>query len=192
MGLAQWVLMILLALPAAYTDRNEENRHERMAVIADAITEVCVRATCEGAYEGPSCEPIWHRSHRELAALLVTKGWWESRFASHVHAGKCKKDECDAVKTQYGVIHLARSPWQLQRTSFSEDVWDHMLGDDLSSTRNAAWAAARVLAYGMDQCHTPRGALSWYGAQTCQWQGAGNRYRTYERLMAMPEKTPEK
>ena len=184
MDLAQWVLMVLLALPAAYVDRDEVDRAQRMEVIADAVSEVCDRATCENAYADDQCRPIWHRSKRELAALLVTKGWWESRFALNVHAGKCKPYECDAIKYKGTIIHRARSPWQLQRTAFSEHEWDHMTGTGLKPTRNAAWAAAKVLSRGSSRCKTPFGTLSWYGRQRCDWRGARPRYRTYTRIMS--------
>jgi len=154
-----------------------------MRTIATAVAHASHRATCTDAYDDPRCEPIWHGSSRKLAAMLVTKGWWESRFVSNVHAGQCKDYECDATKTRWGIVHRARSPWQIQRTSYSEALWDDMLGDDLEPTRNAAWVAAKILSTGRNKCRSDYGTLSWYGVQRCEWSGAKNRYLTFTKLV---------
>jgi hypothetical protein len=172
----QWVLAILLSLPPAYADNETtEQRDDRMFTIASAIDEVSDRATCQGFYDEDGCLPIWSGTKRQLDALLVTKGWWESRFSLRVHAGKCRPDECDFGR--------ARSPWQLQRTAYSEPEWSTMVGVGLRPTRQAAWSAAKVLSEGMRRCKSPHGALAWYGVQRCQWSGAKNRFGTYSRLI---------
>jgi hypothetical protein len=160
-----------------------------MSTIGRAVVEVVMRARCAGAYAVPAyavpaCKPIWFGGEKELAALLITKGWWESRFAKNVHEGKCDSNECDAVKLRDGgVVHRARSPWQLQRTAYSDPEWPTMVGTSFEATRDAAWAAAKVLAEGQRRCKSARGALSWYGWQRCEASGVGNRLVTYERLM---------
>jgi hypothetical protein len=178
------VLLMLLSLPPAYVDRDEIGRDARMSVIAGAIAEVSDRASCVGEYASKTgCVRIWDDGEKKLAALLVTKGWHESRFARHVHAGECKPDECDAVVVKGIVFHRARSPWQLQRTAYSDPEWSTMVGTSFEATRDAAWAAAKVLAEGQRRCKSARGALSWYGWQRCEASGVGNRLVTYERLM---------
>ena len=182
MELTTIVLSMLLSLRPAYIDQNEVDRSARMAVLAYAIADVCYQATCKAPYVA-QCDPIWTGTDRELAAMLVTKGWWESRFASNVHAGKCKPDECDPKMYRGVLIHTARSPWQLQRTSYAEALWDQLEGDSLEKTRNASWVAATILSEGRRRCRSDFGTLSWYGIQRCSWHPAKRRYSTYLRLM---------
>jgi hypothetical protein len=183
MSLSAWVLAAVLSLPPAYADREETGRAERMTTVANAVVEVTARATCADSYAVPRCSPIWSGDRRSLAALLIAKGWWESRFARNVHEGQCRPDECDAVKWRGQIVHRARSPWQLQRTAYSSPEWDEMVGTSYPATRAAAWAAAKVLSEGSRRCQSPRGALAWYAAGRCTWSGAGSRAATYERLM---------
>lgn len=185
MKLTATILSMLLSLPPAYTDVEEEGREQRMQVVAAAIAHASTRAACVEPYDDPRCKPIWHRSEVELGALLVTKGWWESRFALNVHEGKCKPYECDAHEWRGTIVHRARSPWQFQRTSYSEDLWDVSVGTDFESTRNAAWVATRVLATGMDHCKNAYGALSWYAVHRCDWSKTTNRFGTYTKLMQL-------
>lgn len=184
MKLTATVLSMLLSLPPAYTDAEETGRDQRMQTVAEAIAHAATRATCVDPYNDPRCEPIWERSEVELAALLVTKGWWESRFARNVHEGNCKPYECDAVRTAFGIRHMSRTPWQFQRTSYSQDLWDKSVGVDFEATRNAAWVATRVLARGMSQCKNAYGALSWYAVNRCEWSKTKNRHSTFTKLMA--------
>jgi hypothetical protein len=184
MKLSAVILGMLLSLPPAYTDQNEVDRDERMETIADAVAHAVARATCTELYEDSRCDPIYEGQPKRLAALVVTKGWWESRFAKNVHAGDCRDYECDPVELANGTIrHMARSPWQIQRTSWSSDLWDDLEGLGFEQTRNAAWVATKIMSRGVSQCHTAYGALSWYGVQRCQWSGAKNRYATYKKLM---------
>lgn len=184
--LTHWILAMLMVFPPCYRDKNEPNRSERMATIASAIDDATARATCSEPFDVPDCSPMWSRSQRELAAMLVTKGWWESRFASNVHAGRCGPEECDAIRYNGIIVHRARSPWQLQRTSFTVDEWSKMVGTDIEATRHAAFAASKILSEGMVRCKTVQGALSWYGAGRCMWSGSARRHRTFRKLMAVP------
>lgn len=185
MELTSITLAMLLSLPPAYVDREEVGRETRMQVIADAVAQTTERASCTGAYEEPSCTAIWKDEPRQLAALLITKGWWESRFVKNVHEGRCKKDECDATEWNGVLIHRARSPWQFQKTSYAADLWAHSKGADLNSTRNAAFVAARILSDGKKRCRSNYGALAYYGLQRCQWKGARRRYLTFTKLMVV-------
>lgn len=180
------VLAMLLMLPPAYVDRDEEGRQERMGVIADAVSQATERASCSGEYASEKkCVAIWHGEPKQLAALLVTKGWHESRFAKNVHEGRCKKDECDPKMWRGVLVHAARSPWQFQRTSYASDLWKHTKGAGLGATRNAAFVAARILSEGKKRCRSNYGALAFYGIQQCQWKGARRRYSTFVKLMEM-------
>jgi len=179
---------MLLSLPPAYVDRDEPGRDQRMQTIADAVAHATARASCTGPYDEAGCEPIWQDSPTNLAALVVTKGWWESRFVRNVHEGKCRPDECDPIRTPQGIVHRARSPWQIQRTAYSERFWTSMVGTGFKPTRNAAWVAATILAEGKRRCRSYYGALAWYGVQRCDWSGAKRRFFTYTKLVEKASK----
>jgi hypothetical protein len=189
----QLVLAMLMSLPPAYADRQEEGRQERMETIADAITQATEVATCSGRLEGSEkCNVMFEGEPRQLATLLVTKGWWESRYAKNVHEGNCARYECDATIVNGVVVHKARSPWQFQKTSFSYDLWGKSVGTDLRATRNAALIAARVLSSGMNKCQHAQGALAYYANSRCRWSKAGNRYRTFRKLMTVRIEDPNR
>ncbi|MFA5053094.1 MAG: hypothetical protein WC565_03485 [Parcubacteria group bacterium] len=186
MSLHASVMTMLLALPPAHADLDEQNRSERVEVIASAISQATQRACCSGAYASEECSRLWAGSESSLAALIVTKGWWESRFALNVHLGECKPWECDAVKLSNGsVMHLARTPWQFQRTAFSAPLWTDMVGTGIEPTRNAAWVAARILSHGMKSCKSIEGTIAWYATGRCQWSKARDRYATYRKLTSL-------
>ena len=103
MSLTAYTLGILLSLPPAYSDQEEINRNQRMQVIAEAIAQASHRATCTERFKSPDCERVWPDTPQELAALLVTKGWWESRFASNVHQDHCQHIEATVGKDERGV-----------------------------------------------------------------------------------------
>lgn len=158
------ILAILLSLPA-YQDRETTiDREIRLGLVAEAIEA----AVTEVETERP----------RELAAMLVATGWWESRYARHVHEGRCRTrvGECD-----YG---RARSPWQLHQSPMVPlDEWRAMRGADLESTRIAATAAARVLSAFRGRCGSVAGAIALYATgRSCRWSGAANRARMVTRI----------
>jgi len=189
MNLSSIVLAMVISLPPAYTDREETGREARMRTIAEAVTQATERACCEGY--GESCEPIWNGRPEDLAALIVTKGWWESRFALNVHEGKCKPYECDPAKSMRGhITHLARTPWQFQRTGFSAPFWNDMVGTGLQPTRNAAWVAATILSRGYNACRSFEGALAWYAVGRCNYSKAGNRHVTFRKLQTIVDSKP--
>jgi hypothetical protein len=190
MNFAQYLLLVLLSLPGAYHDKETwDERVERMTVVADAVDEVASRATCSERYNDPSCEKVWPRSKKELALLLVTKAWWESRFALNVHEGNCRDFECDAYKTRSGrIIHRARTLWQIQMTGLVKRTeWDSMVGTDFESTRMAAWVATRIMSNAMNRCRTIYGTISSYALNRCEWSGAGVRYSFWKKLMTKSE-----
>ncbi len=194
MEFVQFILYMLLSLPPAYADTETwDERQARMTIVATAIDDASSQMTCTGKYaptEKAPCKVRWTRSKRELAVLLVTKGWWESRFAQNVHEGNCKSYECDAEKQKDGtVIHRARSSWQIQQTGIVKGTeWEDMKGASQAATTTAATVAARALSYAHNRCKTVYGAISGYGVASCTWSGVANRYRWYGKMM---EKKPE-
>lgn len=180
-----YILLVLLSLPPKYGDgETVDQRVRRMQVAASAVDAVTERATCSGLYKTESCKRLWIGSKKDLALLLITKAWWESRFARNVHEGNCAKWECDATKLRNGqIVHRARSVWQLQKTGLMTDAeWKEMEGAGYHATRTAAWAAARVLSRGRNRCGSNYGALSFYARNTCEWQGAHLRIVYFQKL----------
>lgn len=191
MNMAQYVLMVLLSLPASYYDKESfVERERRMEVVARSISDAAARATCTGRFEGrKECNRIWPGSVKDLALMLVTKAWWESRLAQNVHEGNCRKTECDATRVGGVIIHRARTIWQMQKTGLVEPrEWGTMVGTDLRSTRTAAWVAARILSRGKRSCHSNFGTFSFYGRSRCAWKGAKVRVLFFRKLK---EKTPQ-
>lgn len=187
MNLINYITTILLSLQPSYGDGESwEQRAERMGVIAQAIDDAASQATCTGKYETSNCEKTWSQDKKSLVLLLVTKGYWESKFAKNVHEGKCRKYECDAHTINGNLIHRARSPWQVQRTSLvTKDEYSIMNSSSLESTTMSAIVATRYLSLGMKKCKTIRGAISFYsGSKTCNWVGAKEREQFFNSLQS--------
>jgi len=127
-------------------------------VIADAVAE----AAC---------------GDKLLAAELVAVGFYESGFTPRIQEGRCRSYECDKGR--------ARSYWQMQRTSFSRDTWDSMVGLDHEGILTAAQTAGTILLAGRKACRTVSGTLSWYATGRCYWSGARYRVKLVNRLAAI-------
>lgn len=186
MTLQALLLAVLMTLPPWYQDAKKEEpsaRAARMEVIAYGIATAVGRATCR-VVKDPKCKPVWLRSEEELGLLLVMKGWWESRFALHIHQDKCrvKIGECDAGR--------AKSPWQLQMSlSLPSKDWSRIGGVDKTSTMLAASAAAVVLVRSYGRCKTLEGAISLYATgKSCKWSKAKDRLLYFRRLQAKARK----
>lgn len=182
--------MILLSLQPSYSDNETwTERTARMEVIAEAIEDASTAATCTGKYEIPNCKKTWPKDKKSLALLLVTKGYWESKFAKNVHEGKCRKYECDSYTVNGNVLHRARSPWQIQRTGMvTKEEYSAMNSASLDSTKMSANVAVRYLANGMNLCKTISGAIAIYGgSKTCNWKGAAPREAFYKSLISKSE-----
>jgi len=158
-------------------------------MVAKAIDEASSKATCMDAYDAAGCERKWQKTKKELALLLVTKGFWESRFAKNVHENKCRNYECDAYKSQGKVLHKARSIWQIQKTGLvTPEEYSKMKASSQEATNMSAEVATRYLAIGMNQCKTIKGAIAIYGgADSCNWKGAESRYSFFKSLMSKTE-----
>lgn len=190
MNFVNYITAILLSLEPSYSDKESwADRTARMEIIAEAIDDASSRATCEEKYNTPDCKKTWTKGRRSLALLLVTKGFWESRFAKNVHEGKCRAYECDSYTSQGHVFHRARSPWQIQRTGLvAKEEYDKMNTSTRESTTMSANVAARYLVMGMNSCQTIPGAMAIYGgAKSCVWDGVKPRVQFYNMLDKMQE-----
>lgn len=190
MTFIQYILLILLSLDPSYSDREPwDVRVQRLSIIAQAIDDASSKATCEDSYAAPTCQKTWGKSKKDLALLLVTKGFWESRFAKNVHEGKCAPLECDMEVVRGVVYHRARSPWQIQRVPslVSESEYKLMKTASLEGTKTSANVATRYLVMGLNACHTIKGAISMYGGAGCNWEGIANRYSFFNSISLKSE-----
>lgn len=199
MEFISYIFALLLSLPAAHSDAETwEEREARMMIVATAIDEATALATCTAQHAPTNdytCEPIWKGSKKDLAVLLITKGWWESKFAKNVHEGDCKSWECDPKKSADGsIVHRARSSWQVQKTGYvKKDEWKKMKGATLEATTIAANVATRALSASYNRCGTIMGSLSGYGGVlSCTWSGVSNRLVFWKKLMARSSEETQK
>jgi hypothetical protein len=185
MNTSSYILAVLMSLPpAAHDTESWEEREARMGTIASAIEDATARATCDVPYDTDDCKPRWTGDRKQLALLLVTKGFWESAFAQNVHEGRCRVFECDATKLRNGtIVHRARTPWQLQRTGYVKgDEWERMVGTNQEATRTAAWVATRIITASHNRCQTTIGTIASYANGRCEWSGAPRRYAFFMHL----------
>ncbi len=179
------ILVVLLGLRPCELDRETpEDRRARLEVVSQSVEYAAARATCSGAFaEWVECQPIWRRSRSELTALLVTVAYEESKLALHVHAGRCRDHECDAISSGGSIVHRARSLWQVHYSPAFREEWENIPGTTLWQTSDAAWAATRVLAMGERRCGTVLGSLAGYlGLPNCRGEPALRRLVMAERI----------
>jgi hypothetical protein len=177
-----------MGLPAHHLDHEDvDARLARLSIIGEAVADVSEAATCTSASAESQCQRIWPGTSLELAVLLVTQAYAESRLAKNVHEGNCRPYECDPVRVvSTGKIHhRARSLWQIHHILPIEEEWERMSGASFENTRAAAWAAAKLLSRGYRACGTFVGAISRYaGVDGCHWSEAKQRSRLFEQLRA--------
>ena len=173
--------LVLLTLPPWWQDRKEENREDRIEIIAQATEHATDRATCRGQSE--TCRPLWPPEQRDdLILLLATLAWHETRLARHVHENRCRRWECDPYHSRGQLLHSSRGPWQVKRATLPER-WEEIRGADLESTKLGAWAAARTLSLARRKCRTLPGAVSMYATgRECSWKGTAERMTTFRKL----------
>lgn len=181
-----------------------EERTERLTLIAQAITEAVSIATCDrsgpnaprdaaeekdGAKQRQSetdaspsatpCKRLWPGDPRQLAFLLLSQAYFETRLAKHVHDGNCRAHigECDSGR--------AISLWQLQwGPHLPKEEWEKLGEGSLEATRNAAVHAARSLGRGYNYCRSMRGAIALYATgSTCNWRPAARRAAFAQKLL---------
>lgn len=188
------IMGVLDKLPTHYLDtETPEERKVRLNTIAVSIEKAASRAVCETPFASTkyrTCTPIFNGTKDEMVVLLVTIGFWESRFAQNIHEGKCRDWQCDPVvyKDTYGrpikTIHKAHTNWQLQYNPSISDEWKIMIGTNQSSTDAAAWASAKMLSRGYNSCGTVWGSISKYaGVRHCKWTKGKKRVDFYRHKM---------
>lgn len=194
MNFVAYITTVLMSLGPSYADGETwEQRNERMTIVAKAIDDAASKATCSDQYAGGGCKKTWTKDKKSLALLLVTKGFWESRFSKNVHEGNCRAYECDAYKVANKVYHRARSPWQVQKTGLvTEEEYAKMASASLESTTMSANVAARYLTRGYAHCKTIPGAISNYAGAGCSWKGTKPRFAFYESLYKKTNEELEK
>ena len=179
------LLALMLTLPAPYGQKEDtQEREARLATVAQAIDRASRRATCADQQADGSCERVWRGSRFDLAILLLTQAYWESRLAKNVHEGKCKAYECDPYQSRHGVLlHRARTLWQLQRSDPIAEDWDRMVGADAEATTTAAWAATKLFGRAHQRCGSIEGAISLLASGSrCSWSQAAHRMRLFRSL----------
>lgn len=167
---AQWCQKAIRRLPVFYEDNppggvagRTDEKERQLTAIADAIAAV-------------SEKPPSAFSKREWAAVLMTVGFHESTFSLRIHAGNCRKHECDGGR--------ARSPWQLHRARALVGVWDDLFGVDKTPVQ--VKAADLMLRMNTGTCGSGERALfTAYGGRPCgkDWPGLEERIATYRRLV---------
>lgn len=173
---------ILLAVLLDFVPNHERepdlHRVARFRVVANAVYAASLRATCTDS--DPGCVRIWPGSVRSLEAMLLTLGWYESGFTQRIHAGRCRKGECDGGR--------ATSLWQLQASGkLPLPEWRELAGTSEEATERAAWAAARALSVARASCPSAggweRGTIARYATgRSCSWSGAEMRAVTYDKI----------
>lgn len=193
------ILAAIISLPLAQYPRGADPetvdvRQQRFAIIAEAIDIAAREATCSTLDPKAECTPWWPAAQQEeLAAMLITLAWHETKFILRVHAGQCRSDECDALRMKGGLVHhRARSSWQVQRNPrmVSKSEWEGMVGTSLESTTIAARVATRILSEGRSRCAKgqetkwERPAVSAYATGfSCSWSKADQRVSMYRKVL---------
>lgn len=174
------ILTALVALPGVRDEGHLET-------VAAGIQSAVLQATCTGDWaEADDCIPTWTRRPEELAALLITTGYWESKFLARIGAGRCEKWECDPAKDRAGrIYHRARGFYQIQASpAVTVYEWRHMRGLGEYRVFVASAVAARLLSRHYANCKTIQGAISGYATGgRCSWSRAGARMTTFQRTL---------
>ena len=159
----------------------EQEKLERVNVIANAIDYASDKATCSGEFATSDCKRVSPFDKITTAALLIQTAKKETNFARNVHEGVCGKFECDSVITKDGeIFHKARTLWQMHKSDLIKDEWDIMVGTSQEATNAAAYAAIKILNSGYYSCgKTVQGMYSAYaGVKDCSWKYAKNREKS--------------
>lgn len=166
-----------MKLPVWKGDVEEKNRQDRIEVIAESI----YKASQEKPFLGSS---------DQMAYLLINQGWWETKFAKHVHEGNCRVEigECDRGK--------AGSPWQIQYGHwFPKNEWDKLIGTDSEATTAAAMKAADILNKSVNLCisrygskpmlHTLWATSAYATSKTCTEEKSKKRISYLKKIRAI-------
>ncbi len=164
-----WTRAAAGGLPVYFEDRAPELSGAKSAQL-DEIARVVAEVSRDKAPRPP----------REWAALLLTIGYHESTFSLRIHAGNCKKRECDAGR--------ARSSFQMHRNLFTAPVWDKLFGLEHTEVQvRAADAALRRAYWTCSRSGVPwlQATINAYAGKRCsaEWPGLAARLATWSRLV---------
>lgn len=191
------LLTLLVSFTPYYTDQETvEERKERMTVVSTAITHACYRATCTPPYD-EDCDVIFSGKLEECVVGEATLGYFESRFAKHIHENKCRKGywskkqnkwirgECDEQVSRdvHGKVvaqfFTSFTMWQMKRTEIVLPEWPHMHGSSLEATKLAAWASTKIFS----RCwsgNARKAFVCYAGSSNPNWPGALPRVKFYD------------
>lgn len=174
-----------------------DTREHLVSGVASALGE----ATCSEDWSRVDwCEPVWPAARvRELAALVVTVGRYESGLDPRIGATRCRlsRKECDAEVGPGGRLRAGSVGYfQLKRFHFtSAELREVLSGAGEWSVYLQARAAARTLAGAANACRGVsdfRAAFSGYAtggstlAKRCFWRDAAKREATARWLLSLP------
>lgn len=182
MSLTTYLLTAIASLPTFHEDVGEhyaEQKREQAQMIATAIDQAVQQ------------NGDWPDGRRELATLMLTVAWHETRLSLRIHDGRCKPLECDRGK--------ARGLWQLQaHRSLPKERWLRVAGFNPEATRTAAREAAIALVRSRRMCSVATRGRDWVGATLTAYAGVGcggrlpdlnARIRTYRRLLNLSKRS---
>lgn len=201
--LSQTLLAILLTLKPHDEDINEQHleRINRLTIIAESISNASKDILCkEDEINNDKQKFCWNGTQKEIALLLITKGYSETRFSKRIHSGKCYDNECDPIFSHYKLKNQnirfvrywrAKSPWQIhQQTFITQEVWKKIGFSTYESTYLAAYNAAKILAFASNRCggwnqldRIERGMALYATGKSCKWTGTKNRMWLYNHLI---------
>lgn len=171
------ILAILLAWPPFSAEpvlESSEDRATRLGNVADVIAATAARRP-------GGLDPA------ETAAALLTIGFWESRFALYVGAGRCETGpvgaRCDPDRKG---VPRARTYWQLHRAA-CPSAWAEDPGSQaelVAAARCAAvlFSAARSRCGRYHKAGPIAGAFSGYRSAQCEWRGAVRRQTMFWKV----------
>jgi hypothetical protein len=176
--LTAYLISAILSLPTFHEDIGEQlvaQKRAQAELIASAVAEAAEKSRG------------WPGSQRELAVLLVTIAWHETRFSLRIHDGHCRPYECDHGR--------ARGLWQLHvHASLPRERWLTVAGLDPVSTLNGATEAATALIRSRHWCARQARGRDWVAPTLLAYAGRGcggqlpdidARVRTYRHLLAL-------
>ena len=153
----------LIALPVAVADRKDSYKPQQLKTIAIAI-----QAATESAR--------WPDNQRAtMAALLVTVGYFESRYALRIHDWNPKR-----YSYSYGIFQVTPQAHGVQR--------HELVGLTIAQTTRAATIAAGVLSKSRQCGDTPHGWFTaYYGGVKCgvPWRTLEARTNTFWYVRAL-------
>lgn len=171
-----WLLAAVLAMPVYKDDRSAELadlKRQQLELVAAAVHEAANVTR-------------WPGDKRELEALLIVVGRFESGFALRISAGELKPWEGDPGKDGQP---RSVSNWQLQKAATSSaEAWEAARTD----VRVAAREAARALARSRFMCRSLEAKRDWvamtlssYAGRHCvgSFKGLTERVSAYRRIV---------